>query len=86
MRITRNEKYSHWEQESFEHVQNFRTDLPKYHGWEVHYLNSHEFARMTRNDPRFEQERSIRPHSGVDSWQWDLGIRSHSCSSMEWYL
>ncbi len=75
MDITRNEKYSPWEHTSFEHVQNFRAGLPKYHGWEVHYLNLQVFARMTRNNPLIEQEQSIRPHSGVDSWQWDLGIR-----------
>ncbi len=74
MCITCNEKYSHSECESFEHVQNFRAGLPNYYGWEVHYLNLQEFARMTRNDPLIEQEWSIRPHSGVDSWQWDLGI------------
>ncbi len=51
MRIARNENYSSWEQERFEHVQNFRACLPKYHRWEVHYSNSQELARMTRNDP-----------------------------------
>ncbi len=30
---------------------------------------------MTRNDPLNKLEWSIRPHSGVDSAQWDWGIR-----------
>ncbi len=76
MCITRNENYSSWELERFEHVQNVLAGLSKYHGWEVHYSNSKELARMTRNDPPIEQEWSIRPKSGVDSWQWDLGRTS----------
>ncbi len=34
MCITRNEKYLHWEHESFEHV-----GLPKLHRWQEHYSN-----------------------------------------------
>ncbi len=71
MHITRNEKYSHWEHESFEHVQNFRDSLLKLHWWEVHYSNW----------PKAEQEWSIRPCLAVDSAQWDLGI-----STVVWYL
>ncbi len=33
----------------------------------VHYSNSQEFARITRNDHPIEQEWSIHPRSGVDS-------------------
>ncbi len=56
MRISTHENYSHWEHESFEHVQNFRATLLKYHAWKVHYSNSQEYARMTRNNPLIQQE------------------------------
>ncbi len=70
-----------WVYELFEHVQNFGTNLPKLHGREEHCsnwlslsLSFLEWPRMTRNDHSNKFELSIRPHSGVDSAQWDWGI------------
>ncbi len=70
-----------WIHKLFEQVQNFRTDLPKLHGWEEHcsnwlslLLSLLEWPGMTRNDHPNKLELSIRPHSGVDSAQWDWGI------------
>ncbi len=40
-------------------------------------------ARMTRNDHPNKLELSIRPHSGVDSAQWDWGI-STTLSGTKW--
>ncbi len=81
MRISRNENYSRWVHEIFEHVQNFRTDLPKLHPWEEHCPNAlslslslPKWPGMTRNDHPYKLEWSIRPQSAVDSAQWDWGI------------
>ncbi len=70
-----------WVYEIFEHVQNFRTYLPKLHGWEEHCLNwlslsLLEWPGLTRNDhpKKLELSVDIRPHSVVDSAQWDWGI------------
>ncbi len=38
MRITRNEKYSHWEHKSFKHVQNFRAGLLNLHRHEKYTI------------------------------------------------
>ncbi len=87
MRVTTNEKYRaghFWVHKLFEHVQNFRTNLPKLHRREEHCsnwlslsLSLLEWPRMTRNDHSNKLELSIRPHSEVDSAQWDLGIMSN---------
>ncbi len=78
-----------WVRKLFEHVQNFRTDLPKLHGREEHCsnwlslsLSLLEWPGMTRNDHPNKLELSIRLHSGVDSAQWDWGINSNSSSSL----
>ncbi len=66
-----------WVYELFEHAQNIRTNLLKLHGQEEHcsnWLSLPEWPRMTRNDHSNKLELSIRPHSGVDSAQWDWGI------------
>ncbi len=74
-------KIIRWVHKLFEHVQNFRTDLLKLHGREEHRLNwlslsfsLLEWPGMTRNDHSNKLELSIRPHSGVDSAQWDWGM------------
>ncbi len=78
-----------WVHKLFEHVQNFRTDLPKLHGPEERCsnllslsLSLLEWPRMTRNDHSNKFELSIRPHSGVDSAQWDWGIMTINSNSV----
>ncbi len=70
-----------WVHKLLEHVQNFRTDLPKLHEREEHCsnwlslsLSLLEWPGMTRNDHPNKLELSIHPHSEVDSAQWDWGI------------
>ncbi len=83
MHISRNENYSCWVHEIFEHVQNFHTDLLKLHTREEHCLNwlplslSLSLLEWQGIIPRMNTnhvEWSICARSAVDSAQWDLGI------------
>ncbi len=80
-----------WVHKLYEHVHKIRTDLPKLHGWEEHCsnwlslsLSLLEWPGMTRNDHPNKLELSIRPHSGVDSAQWDWGIKNR-CKNIGFY-
>ncbi len=86
MCISRNENYSRWVHEIFEHVQNFHTNLLKLHAWEEHCLNwlslwlsLPEWPGMIPRTNTNHVEWSIRARPAVDSaQQWDLGITKES--------
>ncbi len=80
MRITRNEKYSHWEHESFEHVQNFCAGLPKLDTDEKYTIRTdRNWLKWPGMIPRLKKMVKIRPCSAVDSAQLNLGITDWLC-------
>ncbi len=87
MLISKNENYSHLVHKKFEHLQNFRTGLPRLHARKEHCSNPlslslslPEWTRMTRNDRPNKLEWSIHPHSFVGHRRWSMPGQCHPFS------